>query len=189
MLLWVLALHVLILKEYMPWFSKICRKPDIPWKELVGWDVHPSSYLSPFMTTKNTGVSLLFRILYSGRLLAATGCPTVRKQRVFMSLAPSHPSAGLPIGVSALTLPHYLSQEVSLSASTLFCARRDPERLGPGHILSPSLFLLWWGWGAGGAQKMTTSPELSDVEEDIERAAKIRLFQRRTKAFQWLMLS
>lgn len=121
-----------------------------------------------------------------------TGCPTVQKQRVFMRLAPPYPLAGLPIGVSALTLSHYLNQKVSLSASTLYCARPDPERLGPGHTLSPRLLLLWCLCDGGeglGEPRGWHGGRHSDVEEDIQRATKIRLFQRRSKAFQWLMLS
>lgn len=176
----------------MSWFSKICRKPDIPWKDFIGWDVYPSSYLSPFVTTKNTGVYFSESSTPEDFWQQPTGCSTVQKQRVFLRLAPPHPLAGLPIGVSALTLSHYLSQKVSLSASILYCARPNLERLGPGHTLSPCLFFLWCLCDGGeglGESRGWHGGRHSDVEEDIQRATKIRLFQRRSKAFQWLMLS
>lgn len=155
----------------------------------------PPATFSLLMTTKSTGVSLLFKIINSGRLLAVAlmRSPTVLKQWVFVRFGffPLFDWSAHRCVHSYLASPRKYIFQPGYST----CARYDPERPGPGHTGSPSIpasIISWYlfNGGLGGWR----SPEYycfteTDVEEDIQTAIKIRHLQRRTKAFQWLILS
>lgn len=70
-LFWVFALHVLIYQEHMSWFSKNLQKARHPIKRIC-WCLSLQLAFPFFVTTKNISVSLLFRIIYSERLLAVS---------------------------------------------------------------------------------------------------------------------
>ena len=131
--------HVLVQYKFAE--SQTSHKKNL----LLGMFIPPAIF-SLFMTTENTGVSLLFRIIYSGRLLAVapTGSPTALKQWVFMrtgSFPPFDWSAHRCVNSHPASARKRIFQ---LDHST--CARCDLERLDPGHTDSrsiPASVILW----------------------------------------------
>lgn len=117
----------------------------------------PPAIFFLFTTTKNIGVSLLFRIIYSGRLLAIvpTGSTLCWSNGSLWGLIPSYPFTGLPRGVSAPTLP--LSEELLSVRTFHLCkvwsreARLRPHRVTLYPCLCHIAVPTWWGVGGWGS--------------------------------------
>lgn len=142
----------------------------------------PLAIFSFFMTTENTCVSLLVRIFYSKKLLAVapTGSPTVLKQWVFMRSG-SFPFFEWSAHRCVTTLP--LPERASFHQDTLFIQGMLQRGRPTLYLSSVILWCLYNGSVAGETKHIAASLKPSYVEEDIQRATEIRLFQRWTKAF------
>lgn len=134
----------------MSWFSKICRNQASHKKNLLVDMFIPPAILSLFTTTKSSGIAWLFRIIYSGRLLAvaSTGSPTVLKPWVFMRFG-SFPPFDWPAHLHICSHPASARKRILQPGGHCLCKVWPTE--GPGHSVSASLH--GRGLGVGGLGK------------------------------------
>ena len=175
----------------MSWFSTNLQKARHPIKRICCLGCLSLQLSFPFLWLQRTLVFLYFSELSTQEDFWQwpwQEVPLRWSSGSLWGLVPSRPLTGLPIGVSTPTLP--LPERGSFSWTTL----PVPGVIWRGWTQAtlthaPFLPLSYCGaymmgsWGPGGTQHTAASLQLSYTAEDIQRATKIKLFRRRTKAF------
>lgn len=175
----------------MSWFSKSLQKARHPIKRVCWLGCLSLQLSSPSLWLQRTLVFLYFSELSTQEDFWQwpwQEVPLCWSSGSLWGLVPSRPLTGLPIGVSTPTLP--LPERGSFSQDTLpvpGVIQRGWTQATLTHApflpLSSCGACMMGSWGPGGTQHIAASLQLSYTVEDIQRATKIKGFQRRTKAF------